>query len=96
MLIAQQDTAVAAYHERVPQFLGTQADRIEAYVRGVGSATIGEIARALKMEKSTVSGRQNELRADKRLMFGPERKCKVSGVTCKTLVAYEPQQGFLV
>ena len=92
MLIAQQDTAIACFHEHVASFGKSQADKIYLDVIMRGNATIGEIAKRLGMDKSAVSARQNQLRKEKRLMFGGERKCSVSGVTCKTLVRYEPIQ----
>lgn len=95
MLIAQQDTAVAAYRERVQHFAPSQAERIAAYVAMVGGATIGEIAQALRLDKSTVSGRQKELRDGRILMFAGERKCRVSGITCNVLRMYCAEQADL-
>ena len=55
-----------------------QCDRIAEYVASVGNATIAEIAKALGMEKSSVSGRRNELIAAGRLVLAGERKCSVT------------------
>lgn len=56
-----------------------QCDRIADYVARVGTATIAEIALALRIEKSSVSARRSELIAAKRLELAEERKCNATG-----------------
>ncbi|MET3445989.1 hypothetical protein C0Q88_09800 [Ralstonia pickettii] len=56
-----------------------QCDRIADYVARSGTATIAEIAQALRIEKSSVSARRSELIAAKRLELDEERKCGVTG-----------------
>lgn len=86
MKTAVAHTSIANYHSHVvPDLQGKQESRILAYVSRFGESTIGEIAHALDMEKSTVSARQNKLRADGLLEFGAARKCSVSGITCNPL-----------
>jgi len=85
MKIAQQDTAIAAYYERVPQIRPGQNDRVLACIRACGPLTISEIAKITEIDKSAVSRAQGELRAAGLLEWGDERKSSVSGVTCNTL-----------
>ena len=84
MLIAQQDTARAAFHEHAKKKAPTQHQRIIAHIEQYGPCTGGEIARALKLAPGTVSARYAEL-MPKRLQWGIERKCKVSGIKCLTI-----------
>ncbi|WP_439893154.1 MarR family transcriptional regulator (plasmid) [Ralstonia sp. 25C] len=56
-----------------------QCDRIADYVARSGTATIAEIAQALRIEKSSVSARRSELIAAKRLELAEERKCSATG-----------------
>ncbi|KHK58033.1 hypothetical protein PI87_06345 [Ralstonia sp. A12] len=56
-----------------------QCDRIADYVARAGTATIAEIALALRIEKSSVSARRSELIAAKRLELAEERKCSATG-----------------
>lgn len=48
-----------------------------------GNWSIGEIAKAMNLEKSTVSGRLRELLDDGALVEQPKRKDRVSGVTAR-------------
>lgn len=86
MRIAQQPTAADAYDaHRMSGKSGAQRDRILAFIteRG-GDWTIGELARALNMEKSTVSARLNELLYDtKELVERSKRKDRVSGILAR-------------
>lgn len=91
-----QNTSIAAYHGL--QHKDTQETRIARLLADtrINGLTIGEVARILHMEKSTVSARINGLRnlpnGDRRvfLLDGCEcevfnagkRKCSQSGVTC--------------
>lgn len=75
-------TSIAAYHGVVQSFASTQEAAVLAYVERHGESTIGEIAQGLRMEKSTVSARQNSLRKAGELMQGAVRKCRISGINC--------------
>lgn len=83
MRTAVAATSVAAYRCPVQGFESGQEATILDHVARRGESTIGEIAHALQMEKSTVSARQNKLRKDGLLVFGTPRKCRISGITCK-------------
>lgn len=74
------ETSIDAYHSRSRRMLGqAQCDRIVEYVQRAGTATIAEIAQALHIEKSNVSGRRNELIAAGRLVLGGRRQCAITG-----------------
>ena len=90
------ETSKDAYHSaRTRSATKLQCDRIAEYVASVGNATIAEIAKALGMEKSSVSGRRNELIAAGRLvLLDEERKCKVTGRTVQA-VKLPQKQGSL-
>lgn len=80
MRTAVTETSIDAY--RSPDMRSTaklQCDRIVEFVERTGTATIAEIAQALHIEKSSVSGRRNELIAAGRLVLADERKCSVTG-----------------
>lgn len=86
MRIAQQPTAADSYDaHRASGKAGAQRDRILAFIREHGGDwTIGELAQALGMEKSTVSARLNELLYDvKALVERPKRKDRVSGILAR-------------
>ncbi len=85
MKIAQQETAIAAFHEFVPVFRHGQNERVLGCIKMRGPSTISEIAKFTGIDKSAISRAQNELRAAGLLEWGEERKSHVSGVTCKTL-----------
>lgn len=86
MRTAVCDTSISAYHGTVQTFEEAQELRILDFIKANGPATIGEIAKSLHMEKSTVSARQNKLRKDSALVWADERrKCNVSGVLCHVL-----------
>lgn len=80
------ETSIAVYRGHVvPDLQDKQAQRVLNYIAMHLDATIGEIADALDMEKSTVSARQNKLRQDGHIEFSTSRKCRISGITCKPL-----------
>lgn len=83
MRTAVATTSIDAYHGAVANFESSQESVILDFIARRGESTIGEIARALDMEKSTVSARQNSLRKAGQLVQGAARKCRISGVTCK-------------
>lgn len=63
MKIAQQSTAIDAYHAHTDAGMSmSQRAEIMSFIeRNGGSWSIGELAGALGMQKSTVSARLNEL-----------------------------------
>lgn len=84
MRTAVADTSIDALHaHRASGKLGDQHCRILAHIREHGGDwSIGELARALGMEKSTVSARVNELLTETfEVVAAPRRKDRVSGVT---------------
>lgn len=85
MRIAQSFTACDAYaaHHATGK-ASAQCARILGFIasRG-GSWSIGEVAHALGLEKSTVSARMNELLATGELEAKPNRKDRVSGITVR-------------
>ena len=95
MRTAVAPTSIDAYHSRDRRNVGKlQCDRIAEYVASVGNATIAEIAKALGMEKSSVSGRRNELIAAGRLVLAGERKCSITQRTVQA-VKVPSKQGSL-
>jgi DNA-binding MarR family transcriptional regulator len=94
MLIAQTATAVAAFHDHSASGKKeAQQLRILAFItnRG-GDWSIGELAKAMGMEKSTVSGRVNELLYEtKQLIEATRRKDRVSGIEIRP-VMLPPEQ----
>ena len=93
MRTAVTDTSIDAYHSSDRRNVGKlQCDRIAEYVASVGNATIAEIAKALGMEKSSVSGRRNELIAAGRLVLAGERKCTVTLRTVQCVKVPAKQQ----
>ena len=93
MITNVSETSINAYHGRVQSFKSTQEDAILDYITKHGESTIGEIAYALGMEKSTVSARQNSLRKDGSLVLGSQRKCNRSGVICNPVKLPSAQLG---
>ncbi|WP_258559181.1 MarR family transcriptional regulator [Ralstonia mannitolilytica] len=90
-----QDTSIDAYHSSSRRSNSKlQCDRIVEYVERAGTATIAEIAKALGMEKSSVSARRNELIAAGRLVLAGERKCSVTNRTVQS-VKLPARQGAL-
>ena len=86
MLTAVQETSIDAFHlHRGTGKSAQQRERVLQFIasRG-GDWSIGEIARSLGLEKSTVSARVNELVNDTRdLVEKPRRKDRVSGITVR-------------
>lgn len=96
MRIAQQETAISAFHGHVGQS-SQQRERILQFIRARGGDwSIGEIAGATGLQKSTVSGRVNELVNDTHeLIERPRRKDRVSGVTVRPAGLPTASQGDL-
>lgn len=83
MLTAVQNTSRNAYRDHVETGKAhAQRTRILEFIKERGwDWSIGEIAKALKLEKSTVSARINELLNETlELDTKPKRKDRVSGV----------------
>ncbi len=82
MRTAVRETSIRAFHGHTGKL--TQCERILALIdSGRGSWSIGEVAAALGMEKSTVSARLNSLLHDGLLVERTERKDKISGITVR-------------
>lgn len=83
MRIAQQQTACDAFHAH-QAISANQHARILEYIQKHGhNWSIGELARALNLEKSTVSARVNELLASGQLAAKAKRKDRYSGITIR-------------
>ncbi len=80
-------TSSNAYHAHLASGrAGAQGALILNHIQDAGGDwSIGELARALDMEKSTVSARVNELLNDNppQLVAAPKRQDKVSGITVR-------------
>lgn len=97
MRIAQADTAIGAFHaHKGSGRAGRQREAIVAFIKSRGGDwSIGELAQALGMEKSTVSARVNEaLTETGELTARPKRRDRCSGVLIRP-VAIPPLQGDL-
>ena len=86
MRTAVQETSIDAFY--IHQGTGKSAQQRERVLDFIASSggdwSIGEIARALGLEKSTVSARVNELVNDTRdLVEKPRRKDRISGITVR-------------
>lgn len=71
-----------------------QRERIRSFIetRG-GDWSIGELANALYLQKSTVSARVNELLNEtKELVEYPRRKDRCSGITIRPVGVFKPGQ----
>lgn len=84
MRIDQQPTACDAYHAHRGQS-AQQRNRILEFIKHRGGDwSIGELAQALTLQKSTVSARVNELLNEtKELVERPRRKDRLSGITIR-------------
>lgn len=83
MRIAARETSIDAFHgHRASGRAPDQRGRIVAFIREQGGDwSIGELAHAMGLQKSTVSGRVNELLNETReLVELPKRKDMVSGI----------------
>ena len=85
-------TSREAYRDLVTSGVcGDQKKRIFHYISARGNATIREVATALRMDTSAVSGRINEMKNDYVLAEGVRRKCKI---TKRTVIPVEiPREG---
>ena len=86
MRIAQAPTACDAFHAHTDNGLASgQRETILGFIeQHGGSWSIGELAEALKMQKSTVSARLNEMLNEFGLLVAKaKRKDRVSGITIR-------------
>lgn len=92
MKTAVSETSIQAFHAN-QSASAVQRNRILGFIvaRG-GDWSIGEVAQALNLQKSTVSARINELIYDfKALESRPVRKDRISGISVRP-VAPPPMQ----
>lgn len=84
MRIAQQETAIGAFHGHAGKS-SQQRDLVLQFIRARGGDwSIGEIASELMLEKSTVSARVNELlNQTGELEAKPKRKDRISDVVIR-------------
>lgn len=96
MLINQAPTACDAFHAHVGAGRAeAQRERILAFIRSRGGDwSIGEVAHALDLEKSTVSARLNELLHDGKLVAKAKRHDRLSNILVRP-VALPVAQGEL-
>lgn len=81
-------TSKSAYEEhKTSGKLGEQQKRILIFLLNVEDASRREIAEALGMDTSSVSGRVNEMLNAKIISEGHPRKCKVSLRTINPVMA---------
>lgn len=96
MRIKQCETAVAAFHAHAAEGKSSQQrERIVAFIaRKGGDWSIGELAGAMAMEKSTVSARVNELLYDTRSVIPrSKRRDRISGVMVRPVSLPPTQRG---
>lgn len=81
MLIQQAQTAIESYHGHHSKS-AAQRTRVLAFIEARGGDwSIGEIARAMGLQNSTVSARLNELLYEtSELVERPKRKDRYSGI----------------
>jgi predicted transcriptional regulator len=98
MRIAQQPTAADAYDaHRASGQSAQQRNRILNHIKARGGDwSIGELAQALTLQKSTVSARVNELLNDtKELVECEKRPDRVSGIRVRPVALPKAGQGEL-
>lgn len=98
MRTAVADTSIEAFHaHRGSGKSAAQRARVLNFIKDRGGDwSIGELAQALQMEKSTVSARLNELRNDtKELVERPRRKDRISGISIRPVALPPVGQGDL-
>jgi DNA-binding MarR family transcriptional regulator len=82
MRIAAVETQINSFHAHVANG-GARFQRaklLEVFTQYGGNWSIGELAKFLKMDKSTVSARINELLKTEELIDLPKRRDLISGV----------------
>ena len=85
MLINQHSTAIEAYRNHLLSGKAkSQCEMIVNFIKDQGGDwSIGELAYALEMEKSTISARINECIKDNLLFEKPKRIDRRSGITIR-------------
>ena len=85
--INQAQTAIEHFHSPVFQYrtVTHQQALILEHMERNKDYTITELAYLCKMEKSSVSGRRNEMLHSKKIVKGIKRKCKFSEIKCQTV-----------
>ena len=75
------ETSLSAHRSIHPGLAKRQQDLVLAAIAQAGDAgaTIAELAKALHLEKSSISGRRNALIAANLVEYAPERKCRITG-----------------
>lgn len=96
MLTMATETSIDAYHAHVGSGKAhAQRSRIIEFIRANRRFhcdwSIGEIAAAMRMERSTVSARLNEMLKAGDLVEQPKRQDRVSGIRVRP-VTINPQQ----
>ena len=78
-------TQIAAYYSHVvgSHSAGQRADIIDFISRNRGDWSIGELSKAMGLQKSTLSARVNELLHSGELVEAPKRKDSCSGITIR-------------
>lgn len=99
MRIAQHETAIDAFHAHVGAGKAeAQRERIRNFIasnKKYADWSIGEIAHALDMEKSTVSARLNEmLNETKQLVAKAKRHDRISNILIRPVALPEIQRDF--
>lgn len=97
MKIKQHETAVAAFHAHAASGKSSQQrERIVAFITRMGGDwSIGELAGAMDMEKSTISARVNELLYETMTVIPrAKRRDRISGVMVRP-VSLRPTQRVL-
>lgn len=98
-MAATQTTSIEAYQEhRGSGKSAAQRARVLAFIKARGGDwSIGEIAKALELEKSTVSARLHELlKETKELVERPKRKDRISGITVRPVGLPQPGEQMLL
>ena len=94
MRIAQHETAVAAFHAHAGKSVQQRVRILAFFETHGGNWSIGELASAMNLEKSTVSARLNEMLETGTLIAFPCRKDHRSGITVRP-VGLPISQGLL-
>jgi len=91
--INQAQTASIHFHEVVQPNSGTMHAKIletmEIYIRKP-DWTISELADTMQMDKSSISGRRNEMLKLYLLERGEKRRCNITNVLCETVKIKRP------
>jgi hypothetical protein len=98
-MASTQTTSIEAYQEhRGSGKSAAQRARVLAFIKARGGDwSIGEIAKALELEKSTVSARLHELlKETKELVERPKRKDRISGITVRPVGLPQPGEQMLL